>query len=131
LAASRRAALLAHGGATAGEQPLGRAGVGSNTLRESRAFLAPGGMELRHVPYKGTAGARNVLLGGNIDLLFDSVPTVMQQVKARAAVSFGTTGAAREATLPAVPTFAEAGMAGFEASNWFAVFGPRSEEHTS
>ncbi|WP_038853609.1 Bug family tripartite tricarboxylate transporter substrate binding protein [Bordetella petrii] len=125
LPAATLADLLAHARAHPGELTIGSAGVGSNTHLVALAFLARGGIELRHVPYKGTAGALNDLLGGNIDLLFDSVPTVMQQVKARAAVSFATTGAAREATLPAVPTFAQAGMDGFEASNWFAVFGPR------
>ncbi|HYG44417.1 MAG TPA: tripartite tricarboxylate transporter substrate binding protein [Bordetella sp.] len=117
--------LIAYAKAHPGQLTIGSAGVGSNTHLVALSFLSRSGIELRHVPYKGTAGALNDLLGGTIDLLFDSVPTVMQQVKTRAAASFGTTGARRETMLPDVPTFAEAGMPGFEASNWFAVFGPR------
>jgi len=117
--------LVAYARAHPGKLTIGSAGVGSNTHLVALSFLSRSGIELRHVPYKGTAGALNDLLGGTIDLLFDSVPTVMQQVKTRKAASFGTTGARREAMLPQVPTFAEAGMPGLEASNWFAVFGPR------
>jgi tripartite-type tricarboxylate transporter receptor subunit TctC len=104
---------------------IGSAGVGSNTHLVALSFLARSGIQVRHVPYKGTAGALNDLLGGNIDLLFDSVPTVLGQVKSGAVIAFATTGAQRERELPEVRTFEQAGVAGFEASNWFAVFGPR------
>jgi tripartite-type tricarboxylate transporter receptor subunit TctC len=117
--------LIDHAKAHPQAMTIGSAGVGSNTHLVALAFLKQSGTELRHVPYKGTAGALNDILGGNIDVLFDSVPTVSQQVKSGALIGFATTGAKREHELPNVPTFAEAGLAGFEASNWFAVFGPK------
>ena len=107
------------------ELTIGSAGVGSNTHLVALDFMTKSGTTMRHVPYKGTAGALNDLLAGNIDLLFDSVPTVTGQVKSGALLAFATTGAARESDLPGVKTFEQAGVSGFTASNWFAVFGPK------
>jgi tripartite-type tricarboxylate transporter receptor subunit TctC len=117
--------LIQHAKAHPQSMTIGSAGVGSNTHLVALAFMKQSGAELRHVPYKGTAGALNDIMGGNIDVLFDSVPTVSQQVISGALVGFATTGSKREHELPNVPTFAEAGLPGFEASNWFAVFGPK------
>lgn len=103
---------------------IGSAGIGANTHLVALRFMTEAGIKLRHIPYKGTAGALNDLLGGNIDLLFDSVPTVLGQVKTDAVKAFATTGAQRETEFPQVQTIAESGLKGFEASNWFAVFAP-------
>jgi tripartite-type tricarboxylate transporter receptor subunit TctC len=104
---------------------IGSAGIGSNTHLVALDFLARTGIALRHVPYKGTAGALNDLMSGNIDVLFDSVPTVTGQIKAGAVRAYATTGSTREPELPDVPTMAQAGVAHFTASNWFAIFGPK------
>jgi tripartite-type tricarboxylate transporter receptor subunit TctC len=125
LPVSNLAELIQYAKAHPAALTIGSAGVGSNTHLVALALLKQSGIQLRHVPYKGTAGALNDLLGGNIDVLFDSVPTVTEQVKAGALVGFATTGARRELELPGVPTLAEAGVPGFQASNWFAVFGPK------
>lgn len=125
LPASDLAGLLQYAKAHPNALTIGSAGVGSNTHLVALALLKQSGIELRHVPYKGTAGALNDLMGGNIDVLFDSVPTVTGQVKTGALAAFATTGAQRERELPDVPTFKEAGVPGFQASNWFAVFGPK------
>ncbi len=107
------------------ELTIGSAGVGSNTHLVAVSFMDKAGIELVHVPYKGTAGATNDLQGGNIDLLFDSVPTVKGPIMAGRVKAFATTGSAREPELPNIPTLSEAGVPGFQASNWFAIFGPK------
>lgn len=103
---------------------IGSAGIGSNTHLVALSFMAKTGIKLTHVPYKGTAGALNDLQGRNIDLLFDSVPTVTAHVLAGRVKAFGTTGLKRENGLPQLTTLAELGTPDFTASNWFALFGP-------
>ncbi|WP_197513430.1 Bug family tripartite tricarboxylate transporter substrate binding protein [Bordetella bronchialis] len=116
--------LVAHARQKPGELTIGSAGNGSNTHLAAAAFQRAAGIQLRHIPYKGTTPALTDLAGGNIDLLFDSVPTVLSLVKAGKVKALATTGNAREALLPDLPTVIEAGVPGFTASNWFAVFAP-------
>jgi tripartite-type tricarboxylate transporter receptor subunit TctC len=118
------AALIAHAKQKPGELTIGSAGNGSNTHLAAAAFQQAAGIELRHIPYKGTTPALTDLAGGNIDVLFDSVPTVLSLVKSGKVTGLATTGTAREALLPGLPTVIEAGMPGFTASNWFAIFAP-------
>jgi tripartite-type tricarboxylate transporter receptor subunit TctC len=116
--------LLEHARRNPGELTIGSAGNGSNTHLAAAAFQRAAGIRLRHIPYKGTTPALTDLAGGNIDLLFDSVPTVLGQVRAGALRAIATTGVERETVLPDLPTLREAGLPGFSASNWFAVFAP-------
>ncbi|QIL79835.1 tripartite tricarboxylate transporter substrate binding protein [Diaphorobacter sp. HDW4A] len=116
--------VIAHARQRPGELTIGSAGNGSNTHLAAAAFQRAASIQLRHIPYKGTTPALTDLAGGNIDLLFDSVPTVLGQVKAGALNALATTGAERESVLPQLPTMREAGLPGFVASNWFAVFAP-------
>lgn len=109
-----------------GQFTIGSAGNGSNTHLAAAAFQRTAGIELRHIPYKGTSPALTDLAGGTIDLLFDSVPTVLGQVRAGKLTAVASSGARREALFPQVPTIAESGVADFVASNWFAVFAPKS-----
>jgi tripartite-type tricarboxylate transporter receptor subunit TctC len=118
------AELIAHAKQKPGELTIGSAGNGSNTHLAAAAFQQAAGIQLRHIPYKGTTPALTDLAGGNIDLLFDSVPTVLSLVKSGKVKGLATTGNAPEALLPALPTVIEAGVPGFTASNWFAVFAP-------
>lgn len=107
-----------------GELTIGSAGNGSNTHLAAAAFQRTASIKLRHIPYKGTTPALTDLAGGSIDLLFDSVPTVLGQVKSGMLRALATTGAEREAVLPDLPTMQESGLPGFMASNWFAMFAP-------
>lgn len=118
------AALIAHAKQRPEALTIGSAGNGSNTHLAAAAFQQAAGIQLRHVPYKGTTPALTDLAGGTIDLLFDSVPTVLSLVKSGKVRGLATTGIAREALLPNLPTVIEAGVPGFTASNWFAVFAP-------
>ena len=127
---TKLADLIAHAKEKPGELTIGSAGNGSNTHLAAAAFQRAAGISLRHIPYKGTTPALTDLAGGNIDLLFDSVPTVLGQVKSGGLRALATTGSEREAVLSQLPTMQEAGLPGFVASNWFAVFAPARTELT-
>ncbi len=104
---------------------IGSAGNGSNTHVVATAFMFTTGTHLRHIPYKGTAPALTDLMGGTIDVLFDSTPTVYSMINAGALRALAVTGPEREAVLGDVATIAELGYKSFNASNWFAIFAPK------
>ena len=83
------------------------------------------GVRIVHVPYKGSAGARTDLLGGQVDLMFDAIPTMAEQARAGKVRALAVSGRARSPILPDVPTVAEAGVPGYEATIWLGVMAPR------
>jgi tripartite-type tricarboxylate transporter receptor subunit TctC len=82
------------------------------------------GIDIVHVPYKGSTGMRTDILSGQIQMLFDSVPTMAQMIKAGNVRALATTGTARSSILPDVPTFEESGVKGFKASLWVGFMAP-------
>jgi len=78
-----------------------------------------------HVPYKGSTGARTDIIGGQVDLMFDAVPTMTEQVKAGKVKALATSGRARSDVMPDVPTLSEAGVPGYEATIWLGLMAPR------
>jgi tripartite-type tricarboxylate transporter receptor subunit TctC len=103
---------------------FGSSGNGTVTHLYGELFgLATGG-KLTHVPYKGSSQAVTDLLAGRIALLFSPASTVIPHVKAGTLRALGAIGPQRSAALPEVPTFAEAGVAGFETSLWFGLMAP-------
>ena len=82
------------------------------------------GIDIVHVPYKGSTGARNDILSGQIQILFDSVPTMAPMIKAGLVRALGTSGKTRSPTLPDVPTIAEAGVPDFKATLWVGFMAP-------
>lgn len=89
-------------------------------------FKAMAGVDIVHVPYKGSSGARTDLLGGQVQMMFDAVPTMSDHVRGGKVKAFGTTGEKRSTVLPAVPTISEAGVAGYEAVIWLGIMAPRN-----
>ena len=83
------------------------------------------GVAILHVPYKGSAGARTDVLGGQVDLMFDAIPTMTEHIKGGKVKALATTGGSRSAILPEVPTLAEAGVPGYEATIWLGVMAPK------
>ncbi|MFO1328235.1 MAG: tripartite tricarboxylate transporter substrate binding protein [Rubrivivax sp.] len=83
------------------------------------------GVAILHVPYKGSAGARTDVLGGQVDLMFDAIPTMVEHVKSGKVKALATSGPQRSAIMPDVPTLAEAGVPGYEATIWLGVMAPR------
>jgi tripartite-type tricarboxylate transporter receptor subunit TctC len=107
-----------------GGMAYGTSGVGSAGHLAGELFRLTAKVNLTHVPYKGGGPAMSDLLGGQIPSVFASATTATPQVKAGKLRALGTTGAKRSATLPDVPTIAEQGYPGYEATNWYAFVGP-------
>ena len=82
------------------------------------------GADIVHVPYKGSTGARNDILSGQIQMLFDSVPTMAPMIKAGLVRPLGTSGKTRSPILPDVPTLDETGAKGFQATLWTGFMAP-------
>jgi tripartite-type tricarboxylate transporter receptor subunit TctC len=99
-------------------------GVGSNYHMAGELFKNLTGTDILHVPYKGSSGARNDIISGQIEMMFDSVPSMAQMIQAGRVKALGTTGKVRSAILPDVPTLSEAGVPGYEATIWIGVMAP-------
>jgi len=122
--AKNLAELLALARAKPGTINYGSSGPGSNYHMAGELLKNLAGVDIVHVPYKGSTGARNDILSGQIQMLFDSVPTMAPMIKAGLVRAIGTTGKTRSSTLPDVPTIAEAGVPGFNATLWVGFMAP-------
>jgi tripartite-type tricarboxylate transporter receptor subunit TctC len=91
-------------------------GQGTSNHLTGVLFQNMSGVQLTHVPYKGSSQALTDLIGGQVDLMFDNIPTSLPHVKSGKLVALAMTSAQRSAVLPDVPTVAESGLPGFEAS---------------
>jgi tripartite-type tricarboxylate transporter receptor subunit TctC len=101
-------------------------GTGTPYHMAGELFKAMSGVYLVHIPYKGSSGARTDLLGGQVDLMFDAVTTMVEQVKAGKVKAIATTGKSRSAVLPNVPTVHESGVPNYEATIWLGVLAPKA-----
>jgi tripartite-type tricarboxylate transporter receptor subunit TctC len=116
--------LFALARAKPGTLNYGSSGPGSNYHMAGELLKNLTGIDIVHVPYKGSTGARNDILSGQIQILFDSVPTMAPQIKAGMVRALGTSGKTRSPILPDVPTMAEAGVPGFNATLWVGFMAP-------
>jgi len=96
-------------------------GIGSNGQVTGEMFRLRAGIELLHVPYKGSSPAVQDLLGGQVQLMFDNLPSVLPQIKGGNLRALAVTTAERSTLLPDVPSIAESGLPGFDTSAWFAL----------
>jgi len=101
-------------------------GPGTPYHMAGELFKAMGGVDIVHVPYKGSSGARTDLLGGQVQMMFDAVTTMADQAKAGKVRALATTGSSRSAVMPDVPTVAESGLPGYEAVIWLGVMAPKN-----
>jgi tripartite-type tricarboxylate transporter receptor subunit TctC len=99
-------------------------GQGSNYHMAGELLKAMTGTEMMHVAYRGSGGARTDVLAGQVQMMFDSVPTMAPLVLAKEVKALATTGKERSPILPDVPTMAEAGVPGYEATLWVGVMAP-------
>jgi tripartite-type tricarboxylate transporter receptor subunit TctC len=99
-------------------------GPGTPYHMAGELFKAMTGTDIVHVPHKASGEARNSVIGGHVQMMFDAVTTMMPNVQAGQVRALGTTGARRSATTPDIPTIAEAGVPGYEATIWLGVMAP-------
>jgi tripartite-type tricarboxylate transporter receptor subunit TctC len=101
-------------------------GPGTPYHMAGELFKSMAGVDIVHVPYKGSSGARTDLLGGQVQMMFDAVTTMSEHIRAGKVKALGTTGKARSSVLPGVPTIAEAGVPGYDAVIWLGVIAPKN-----
>jgi len=123
--ATSLAELLALARAKPGTINFGSSGPGSNYHMAAELLKNLTGIDIVHVPYKGSTGMRTDILSGQIQMLFDSIPTMAPLVKSGMVRALGTSGLARSPILPDVPTIAEAGVPGFQFSQWTGFMAPK------
>jgi len=116
--------LLALARARPGTLNYGSSGPGSNYHMAGELLKHLTGVDIVHVPYKGSTGMRTDILSGQIQILFDSVPTMAPMIRAGKVRALGTSALTRSPILPDVPTIAEAGVPGFQATLWVGFMAP-------
>lgn len=108
-------ALIADAKARPGKLNYASSGPGTPYHMAGELFKSMAGVYLVHIPYRGSSGARTDVIGGQVDVMFDAVTTMAEQVKAGKVKALATTGKQRSEVLPDVPTLHEAGVPGYEA----------------
>ena len=117
--------LLQQARARPGKLNYASSGPGTPYHMAGELFKNMAGVYLVHIPYRGSTGARTDLIGGQVDVMFDAVTTMVEQIKAGKVKAIATTGRTRSEVLPEVPTMAEAGLPGYEATIWLGLMAPR------
>ncbi|QCI67163.1 Bug family tripartite tricarboxylate transporter substrate binding protein [Phreatobacter stygius] len=117
--------FLAYVRANPGKVHYGSAGVGSVLHMAVELLKHQAGLDVVHVPYRGAAPAMTDLIAGHVQFIIDPISTSAQQIKSGAIRALAVTSAQRSPSLPDVPTFAEAGMADYEASTWNVILAPK------
>jgi tripartite-type tricarboxylate transporter receptor subunit TctC len=125
LAASSLKELMALAKAKPGKLNYASSGPGTPYHMAGELFKSMSGTYLVHIPYRGSSGARTDVIGGQVDMMFDAVTTMADQVKAGKVKAIATSGRQRSEVLPDVPTFSEAGLPGYEATIWLGLMAPK------
>lgn len=116
--------LIAYGRKSPGKLNFASSGAGSSIHLSGEMFKTMTGVEMAHVAYKGSAPALNDLLAGQVQLMFDNLPTSLPHIQAGKLRALAVTSTTRSPALPSVPTMIEAGVPGFEAGSWFGILAP-------
>jgi tripartite-type tricarboxylate transporter receptor subunit TctC len=118
-------ALISQAKARPGKFNYASSGPGTPYHMAGELFKSMAGVYLVHIPYRGSTGARTDVIGGQVDVMFDAVTTMAEQVKAGKVKALATTGKQRSDVLPDVPTMSEAGVPGYEATIWLGLMAPK------
>lgn len=116
--------LIAYGKSNPGKLTFASSGAGGSIHLSGELFKSMAGIDMVHVAYKASPLAHIDIMGGQVQLMFDGMPTALPQVKAGRLRALGVTAAKRAAQLPDLPTIAEAGLPGYEAVGWFGFAAP-------
>ena len=116
--------MIDYAKANPGKITFGSSGNGSSIHLSGELFKHMAGVEMQHVPYRGSAPAVTDLLGGQIAVMFDNMPSAIGYVKSGKLRPLAVTTPKRSPALPDVPTIAEAGVPGYEATSWFGLLAP-------
>lgn len=108
-----------------GKVNVGSSGNGTSIHLSAELFKTMTGTDMVHVPFRGSGPAVTALMAGDIQVMFDNLPASMAGIKSGRLKALGVTTATRSPSLPDVPTIAEAGVPGYEASSWFGVMAPK------
>jgi tripartite-type tricarboxylate transporter receptor subunit TctC len=107
-----------------GQLNYASSGVGTPYHMAGELFKSMTGTDIVHVPHKASGEARNSVLGGHVQMMFDAVPTMAENVQAGQVRALGTSGATRSKIMPNLPTIAEAGVPGYETTIWLGLMAP-------
>ena len=107
-----------------GKLNFASAGPGSTNHLSGELFKSMAKIDIAHVPYRGAGPAMNDLVGGHVQMFFDLLPVSVPQIKAGKVRALANAGAKRPSALPDLPTMAEQGLAGFDASSWYGFVAP-------
>jgi tripartite-type tricarboxylate transporter receptor subunit TctC len=111
--------------ASPGKLNYASSGPGTPYHMAGELFKAMAGVDIVHIPYKGSSGARTDVLGGQVQMMFDAVTTMSEHARAGTVRALATTGKVRSTVLPNVPTMSEAGVPGYEAVIWLGIMAPK------
>jgi tripartite-type tricarboxylate transporter receptor subunit TctC len=107
-----------------GKLTFASSGNGTSIHLSGELFKMMSGTQMTHVPYKGSSAALPDVMSGQVNIMFDNAPSAMPHIKGGKLKAIAVTSSTRSPALPNVPTIAEAGLPGFEASSWFGVLAP-------
>jgi len=116
--------LIAYAKANPGKVNFASSGNGTSIHLSGELFKSMAGVQMTHIPYKGSAPALMDLIGGQVQVMFDNLPSALPHIKGGKLRAVAVTSTKRAPALPDVPTIAESGVPGFEASSWFGILAP-------
>jgi tripartite-type tricarboxylate transporter receptor subunit TctC len=116
--------LIEYGKKNPGKLNMASSGNGTSIHLSGELFKVMTGVKMEHIPYKGSAPALTDLMGGQVQVMFDNMPSALPHVKSGKLRAIAVTTLKRSPTMPDLPTIDEAGVKGFEASSWFGLLGP-------
>ena len=118
--------LISQAKAKPGKINYASSGTGTPYHMAGELFKSMAGVYLVHIPYRGSSGARTDVIGGQVEVMFDAVTTMVEQIKSGKVKAIATTGKTRSDVLPDVPTMAQAGLPGYEATIWLGLMAPKN-----